>query len=841
MGKPFVTLTCLIFASLICASDLQAQSPLDGFDPNANGRINVIVVQPNGKILIGGTFTRVLGVARNHIARLNTDGTLDTTFNPDANGTVLSIAMQSGGKVLVGGNFASSDGRASIGGQPRNYLARLNLDGRADSFDPNPGCASSVGCGVYSIAVPSDRQALVGGHFQTIGGRRYGNIARLNTDGTLDTTFHPEADGTVRSIAVDQDKNVLVGGDFQHIGLQVRHYIARLKPEDGSPDSFNPDANHFVDAISVQADGKVLVGGAFSATPGTPVSIGGAWRNYLARLNPNGSADPFDPNPSGSVLSIAVQSDGKILVGGSFSRIGGGRRSNIARLNPEDSRADSFGPDSNGTVYAIAVQSDGKVLVGGDFSRLRDDVRNNIARVEVDGGLDRTLDLGALDGSVDAIAIQPNGKFLLGGSFTRVLGMTRNHIARLNSDGTLDPFNPNLNGTVYSIALQHDDDKVLVGGEFTTIGGLTFNYIARLYPDGRLDPAFSPGPDGVVSAIAVQRDGNILVGGMFTLIGGRLRKHIARLSPTTGTADIGFDPNPTNTSSVVTANSNIYSIIVQPDDYVLVGGGFNNIGTLPRNHIARLKPDGTADSFDPNANSDVFAIALQSDGNVLVAGQFSRIGGRFRNRIALLNSLDGAADPLFDPIANNSVRSIVVQANGKILVTGFFTASPDFSERKSIGRERRNYIARLNEFTGTADSFDPNPGSVLDSIAVQSDGKVLVGGRFRDIGGQRRVFFARLSNDTAAFSNVEVTRTTITWTRSGSAPQLSRATFEQSEDYGATYTRFAGDPTPLDSGHTLTVPMLRLGQNILIRARGYYRSGNSETTIEKVQIVFLRP
>ena len=89
---------------------VRGQSALDGFDPNANGTVRVVVVQPDGKILIGGDFTTLspnggAAVTRNHIARLNPDGTLDTAFNPNANGTVYSIAVQADGKILVGGAF----------------------------------------------------------------------------------------------------------------------------------------------------------------------------------------------------------------------------------------------------------------------------------------------------------------------------------------------------------------------------------------------------------------------------------------------------------------------------------------------------------------------------------------------------------------------------------------------------------------------------------------------------------------------------------------------------------------------------------------------------------------
>jgi sugar lactone lactonase YvrE len=99
---------------------VRGQSALDGFNPDANGPIYVVVVQPDGKILIGGLFTTVLGVARNRIARLNPDGTLDSTFNPSANSTVFSLAVQADGKILAGGFFNS------IGGQTRNFIARLD-------------------------------------------------------------------------------------------------------------------------------------------------------------------------------------------------------------------------------------------------------------------------------------------------------------------------------------------------------------------------------------------------------------------------------------------------------------------------------------------------------------------------------------------------------------------------------------------------------------------------------------------------------------------------------------------------------------------------------------------
>src|SRR5436190_1728828 len=196
------TALCSIALLTGAAATARGQSALDGFDPNANNDIRVVVMQPDGKILIGGDFTTLspnggVSVTRNHIARLNPDGTLDTAFNPDASNAVYAIALQADGKILAGGLF---NGANSIGGQPRNHIARLDpTTGLADSFDPN-------------------------------------------------------ATSSVSAIALQADGRILVGGDFNgpnSIGGQTRNYIARLDPTTGLADSFNPNANSDVYSIAV--------------------------------------------------------------------------------------------------------------------------------------------------------------------------------------------------------------------------------------------------------------------------------------------------------------------------------------------------------------------------------------------------------------------------------------------------------------------------------------------------------------------------------------------------------------------------------------------------------------
>jgi len=563
--------------------------------------------------------------------------------------------------------------------------------------------------------------------------------------------------------------------------------------------------------------------------------------------------DGFDPNADGQVNAIVVQPDGKILIGGNFTTVLGVTRNRIARLNTDGTLDTTFNPNASLDVYSIALQSDGKILVGGVFNganSIGGQTRNRIARLDPITGLADSWNPNA-QSFVNSIVVQADGKILVGGAFfgaNSIGGQTRNRIARLDATtGLADSFDPNANNQVTSLAVQ-SDGKVLAGGTFTTIGGQTRNRIARLDASSGLADSWNPNADGSVSSIAVQPDGKILVGGGFTGIGGQTRIFIARLDASTGLAD-SFNPN---------ANNPVNSIAVQSDGKILAGGLFTTIGGQARNRIARLDGiTGLADSWNPASNNSVQAIAVQSDGKILAGGAFNTIGGQTRNSLARLDGITGAADS-FNPNSNSNIYSIAVQSDGKILAGGLFN---------NIGGQTRNRIARLDAATGAADSFDPNANSDVYSIAMLSDGKVLVGGLFTTVGGQSRTAFARLSNDTPALSTLSVTQSTLSLTRDGSGAQFSRVIFEQSIDNGANWTTLgtatnsfvdlgfrssnAGSRNksgsafaPNASGYTLTGQNIPTGQNVLIRARGFYKIGfqnGSETTEDKVRQVYLFP
>ena len=248
-------------------------------------------MQADGKILAGGIFSALGGgtgtTTRNRIGRFNPDGTLDASFNPGANSFVNALAVQADGKILAGGNFTMLGG-GGAGTTARNFIGRLNADGTLETgFDP--GASSTV----QALAVQADGKILTGGSFTMLGGGGTGTtvrnrIGRLNADGTLETSFNPGANGDVVALAVQADGKILVGGSFTTFGgggtgIFTRNKIGRLNPDGTLDTSFNPGANNTVNALVVQADGKILVGGNFTTLGGG--GTGTTTRNHIGRLN----------------------------------------------------------------------------------------------------------------------------------------------------------------------------------------------------------------------------------------------------------------------------------------------------------------------------------------------------------------------------------------------------------------------------------------------------------------------------------------------------------------------------------------------------------------------------
>ena len=378
---PVVTLA--IYAVLAVAPPAWAQGPgtLDAtYQPiqSATG-VNAIVVQRDGQAVIAGNFATVGNEVHTNIARLHADGTVDSTFTTTTNLGVNGVVLQGDGKLVLGGIFTTTDTVTT------NFVSRINSDGTLDtSFNVGGvGADAAVNC----VALQADGKILIGGTFTTYNGVATVRIARLNSDGTLDTSFNSGgagANNVVNSIAVQGDGAIVIGGTFSTFNGSTAVRIARLN-SDGSLDAgFNPGgagASNTVNCVALQADGKILLGGIFG-------SVNGSTANRIARLNTNGSFDSSFNNGgtggSSTVNSVAVQADGRIVVGGNFVTFNGTTVGRITRLNANGSLDGSFNPAGagvNNTVNGVAVQADGSILVGGIFNTYNTVAAYRIARV----------------------------------------------------------------------------------------------------------------------------------------------------------------------------------------------------------------------------------------------------------------------------------------------------------------------------------------------------------------------------------------------------------------------------------------------------------------------------
>ena len=345
---------------------------------------------------------------------------------------------------------------------------------------------------------------------------------------------------------------------------------------------------------------------------------------------PPGSLDKsFDAGTGADndVRSIAVQPDGKILIGGRFNFFNGANAKGIARLNADGSFDPAFKFHANNTVHAIVLQDDGDIVAGGDFTVIGGKRHPHFARLHPDGGVDQSFGRSAVpNGEVRSIAVQPDGQILISGTFTMLSGKSQNRLARVDSDGVPDDaFNSNVNSPmpVWTVAVQ-PDGKILAGGSFTNFNGTAAGRIVRLNSDGTLDPNFNTGAgaDAVVLATAVQSDGGILIAGDFLNVDHVPCHRIARLNPD-GTVDSTFDDGDG-------ANSTVHALTIQPDGKILVGGAFTEFAGVACNRIVRLNADGSLDkSFNAGqgASDVIWKIVIQPDGKILAGGAFKSFDG----------------------------------------------------------------------------------------------------------------------------------------------------------------------------------------------------------------------
>jgi uncharacterized delta-60 repeat protein len=353
--------------------------------------------------------------------------------------------------------------------------------------------------------------------------------------------------------------------------------------------------------------------------------------------------------------------NGKILVGGSSIRFlssGNQWHTNLVRLNSDGSVDDSFGTSIAGArpsdavgLECIALQTNGQILVGGTFTKINGEGHYSIGRLNTDGTVDTQFG-ASVNNYVYCLLVQPDGKILIGGSFTSVSGQSCSGLCRLNYDGSRDTnFNAGANNSIMSLALQ-PDGQIVVEGKFTSIGGQPRTSLARLNADGSLDSSFQLvtfGTSGTLiggfgGALAVQPDGKILVGAMFSRVNGLSHTNIVRFN-SDGTLDTDF-----NAQTDQYGSWGLQTLTLQTDGKILVGDDSLTLNSQPCPRLGRLNADGSLDAgFKTNligSGTMVFSSTVQPDGRILTAGWFSILGGLTRPGLGRLINTDNATQHL---------------------------------------------------------------------------------------------------------------------------------------------------------------------------------------------------
>jgi uncharacterized delta-60 repeat protein len=563
-------------------------------------------------------------------------------------------------------------------------------------------------------------------------------------DPTLDTSDgfkQSQIEPTVTHIVVQPDGKVIAAGQFEGYSDALRTNVVRIYADGHLDYGFVPSLQKgfIATALTLQPDGKVLVSQL----------AGSAYAGGIVRLNTNGSQDTFTgPTGGYGIEAVALQSDGKVLVGGSFSALNGIARDLIGRLNADGSVDNSFdpGPPPHTGVRAIAVQTNGKIILGGGPA---DPVANgsyfNVTRLNPNGSADGTFVAGGgVEGNVFSVAPQADGKTLIAGLFNFVNGVKHDGLARLNPNGSLHrTFLPDA-AVHFPVQVKAQlDGRILLCGYTTSVTG----GVARLNVNGSRDNSFNvgPGADGTVNLMELQTDGKLLIAGGFSSVNGTNRNGLARLN-SDGNLDNGFVPT-------ISPISSVRAIAVQPDGKALVSGALWFGGDTNIYGFVRLKVDGSLDGtfqqgiWSPDQNLGINRVALQPDGKVLLSGQFNKIQGVQRYEIARLRA-DGTVDPTFDAgegLRDNGGGPMALQPNGKILIGGWY----------NLGNN--DYLAgvfRLNT-NGTLDtSFaapnaDNNSEGVPSALALQPDGNIIIGGDYRQYVDVVRPHVTRLYGDFA--------------------------------------------------------------------------------------------
>ncbi len=725
------------------------------------------VLQPDQKLIIVENY--FLNINYSKITRINLDNTLDTTFNlnTELNGLVKDIVLQPDGKIILVGSFTTFNNSSS------KYIVRLNADGTKDtSFNIGSSFNTYVNSNypfASSVQIRPDGKILVGGDLISYNGTYKNSLFLLNSDGTLDNEF--TLDPLLGEISISKIK-LLPNGKIM-LASQFFSSIKRLN-NDGTLDSSFLNTVHLNPASSgggtvvndfvVQPDGKIIIIGKYDKI---------MQNNYrdISRINLDGTIDPTfnsrgfnitipisstSENIRKGVTSAILQADGKIVISGSFKKYNNIFINNILRLDEFGTLDTSFyggldnaSTDSEGLyqtfINKMHYTTENDIIAVGHFNTYNDIATDNMVRIDNNGLKNPTFNniCRGFNGSVECITQTNSGKIIIGGDFRAYNGVAKDRIVQLNQDGSLDTsFNVLMhtfleNDLQANEILAQPDGKIIIGSNGRFVNGIKLGAVVRLNLDGSIDTNFNSmsaenayGTRGSCTSIALQPDGKILVAGTVYYTNNTNRK-LLRLNAD-GTLDNTFTFGP------LTVFQSITKIILQPDGKILVLGLVDTY----KSKVIRVLDNGVLD--------DTFTMASSL---------------YFHQNKNLYMSMDNSGKIILisDSFGNNNYRIFRMNSNGSVDTTfnfttltphtyGRFAANAILPNDKIIigvpGTIDLNRIKQFNSNGSLDTTFDIGTGfnGNINFFYMQPNGGLLVGGSFKSFQGVTERSLVRLTN-----------------------------------------------------------------------------------------------
>jgi uncharacterized delta-60 repeat protein len=714
---------------------------------------------PKG-IYIAGNFNNVVYDPNSYsfanLGLLNSDFTYDPSFKPFFNSGITtsslinSIIEQPDGKILVAGSFTLYKNFTTV-----SRALRLNSD---LTLDAGFVTANGINVAPVTMALQSDGKVLLGGFFTTHGVTSYNRIVRLNSNGSLDTSF---VIGTgfsevVRDIKIQSDGKILVGGNFTSYNGTSANRLIRLNIDGSIDSSFNIGTGFpsTVRKIKIQSDGKILVAGDFISFNGSSATS----RQRCTRLNIDGSFDTAyirTDSIAGAILDVDLLSNGDIIVAGTAGSnppITVKRYSSSGVLNTSFQQVGmQTGASSNDVVTSIEILPDDKIILTGSFTAYNGRVTQNIVQINSDGTIFKVLPFqlnfqGFGSMHMDRCKVLSTGKIMIGGSrkivsnftsmqyFPNILKLnTYNNVnfSDIKSQQTLSLFP----GGEIKLAVTKNGERYIGFAEVNSEG----NFLRKFNSDGSFQFGFngvSSITNGIVRDMLILPDDSMILGGAFTSYKGFMLSNNGKIikEDSNGVVDSNFVTN------IGTGfNLDVRSLALGNGGKIYVGGGYSSLnGNVGIRGLTRLNQNGTVDTSYTNSvtwgmisNIGPVKIIELSDGKILATGAFSSVGGFGRNGIVRLNS-NSTVDTAFSTgtgfaslTSTVFPRSMTVQSSGKIVVVG------EFFSYNGVNATR---IIRLNTDGSVDNTFNSGIGfnATARDIASLPDGKMIVVGDFNN-------------------------------------------------------------------------------------------------------------